>query len=110
MSDLKELHNQPVLNRIPDSSRIASGVPHQTAADNHLFTDLLNSFMQRGQNVALTTGVNRIDFDLAFLSANYTLFIRSYNGIGYEITTQDSAGFNIEVLGSTNIDYTAFKV
>jgi len=110
MAAEKELFNQPLKTIVGVSDRVAIGVPSQEGCDNMLIPVLLNNFIKKDNNVALTAGGNRIDFSGSFTSADYVIIIREYNGIAYDVTAQDIDGFNIEVLANTAIDYLTILV
>ena len=104
------------------SANDGSGDPLRTAFDksNDNFTELYVDVaalqaaavtadtILRSKLVNVATGAvgERFTFSSAFVSV-YALEIVDYNGLGIEITAQDSTGFNITALVAGNFGYIA---
>ena len=101
----KELFNQTLITETDSDHRLALGKVGEDGCKNILLSSL---FKMEQSKAVLSTGTT-ITFSVAFDSADYVLFIRSHNGIGYEITSQTAAGFTIEPLENDTIDYLAIK-
>lgn len=103
----KELFNQPLKTKMGVSDRMAVGTPGQEGADNLFRGDVFGSVIQYGRNIPLTTGQTPIVFAAELDSDAFLLFVRTYNGVGWQEVSRSSTGFTIDVLADTTIDYFA---
>lgn len=110
----QELHNQnPLLEELGLSSRIAAGIPGQVGSDNILVSKFLAQIAKyitrSAGDVAVVAGSQDIVFSSDFETTDYSLVVYDINGIGVGVTAQTNLGFTVDSLGSGVINYTATK-
>ena len=101
----EKLFEQTLKEDIDPVDRIAVGIEGQKGASNILPADFFGNFFQFGRNIILGAGSQVVEFDKEQKSSDYAIFIRSYDGVGYEIISQTTTDFTIECLEETRIDY-----
>lgn len=101
----QKLFEQGLKSTVEDDHRIPVGKLNQFGADNILPADFFGTYFQFGRQVILPAGSSIIEFNKIQKSDNYAIFIRSYDGVGYEIISQTEEDFTIECLAPTTIDY-----
>jgi hypothetical protein len=105
MSTPKELFNGNQITSIGDSSRIASGVPGQEAADNITFANLRSNLMWGRRDIDLVAGENTILLQKTARTPFYFLLLDEKNGVSVRKVSQAFDRFVVEALEATTIDY-----
>lgn len=105
----KELFNQTVKNTASATDRVPVGIPGQTGCDNILVNDFFKYALRAAGDVAVLAGANEVLFSSDFGTTNYSLSIYDLNGLGIEVTSKNTDGFEINALVAGNINYIAIK-